>query len=315
MKGEWPRLGLGCATLGTPPPALTDGEAETVIAAAIDRGIRFFDVAPLYGGGLAECRLGRALRASGLARDDYVLCTKTGVTRPYGQPPMPPGATRRRQFDRWDYSAEATRASVATSLRRLGVAHLDLVHLHDAEDHLDRCLEAHATLAVLRADGVVGGIGIGSILVEPVATLLDHARFDAFLLAGCYTLLDTSGAALIEDAHARGIRVVAGGVFNSGVLAMWPQPAPSFGYQPAPADVLARTSLIAAVCAGFDVPIAAAALQFVRAHPAVTTLLLGPRSVDELGANLDALAMSIPDALWDALEDEGVIPRGSHRPH
>ncbi|HEY3533210.1 MAG TPA: aldo/keto reductase, partial [Casimicrobiaceae bacterium] len=106
---RWPRVGLGCAALGTPSPALSDADAEAVIARAIDRGIRFFDAAPLYGGGVAEERLGRALR--GLARDDYVLCTKTGVTRPYGQPPMPPGATRRRQFDRWDYTAGATQAS------------------------------------------------------------------------------------------------------------------------------------------------------------------------------------------------------------
>jgi len=126
---RWPRLGLGCASLGTPPPLLDDDDAEAVIHAAIERGIRFFDVAPLYGGGLAEERLGRALAA--LPRDEYTLCTKVGVTRPYGQSAMPHGATRRRQFDRWDYSAAATRVSIQSSLGRLATDRLDVVHLHE----------------------------------------------------------------------------------------------------------------------------------------------------------------------------------------
>jgi len=228
---RWPRLGLGCATLGTPAPELVDADAEAVTVAAIERGIRFFDVAPLYGGGVAEERLGRAL--AGLSRDDYVLCTKAGVTRPHGQSALGPGATRRRQFDVWDYSAAATRASVEASLTRLRTDRLDIVHLHDTERHLDRCLDAHAELSRLREQGIIGGIGIGSNLVAPVQNLIGRAPFSAFLLAGCYTLLDGSGRALIESAPARGIAVVAGGVFNSGVLATWPQPAPTFGYQPA----------------------------------------------------------------------------------
>lgn len=310
---RWPRVGLGCAALGTPSPALSDADAEAVIARAIDRGIRFFDAAPLYGGGVAEERLGRALR--GLARDDYVLCTKTGVTRPYGQPPMPPGATRRRQFDRWDYTAGATQASIDTSRERLGVERLDIVHLHDVEDHVDRCLDAYATLNTLRADGIVGAIGIGSNHVAPVRELLERAAFDTFLLAGRYTLLDQSGASLIGDAQARGLRVVAGGVFNSGVLAAWPQRAATFRYEPAGDDVLARTARIAAICETHRVPIGAAALQFVLANPAIATVLIGPRSVVELDANLDALRLPIPDALWSALEYEQLIPRGSPRPH
>jgi D-threo-aldose 1-dehydrogenase len=290
----WPRLGLGCASLGAPD--LSDRDAERVIAAAVERGLRFFDVAPLYGGGLAEERLGRAL--AGLRRDDYVLCSKTGVTRAHGTSAMPPGATRRRQFDVWDYSASATRASVMQSCERLRTDRLDVVHLHDVEDHLDRCLDAHGELVRLRAEGLVGGIGIGSNLPGPVATLIDRAPFDAFLLAGCYTLLDRSGQALIEDAHARGLRVVAGGVFNSGVLAAWPQPAPAYGYAPAAPSIVERTARIAAVCERHRVPIGAAALQFVLAQPAITTVLLGPRSVAELDANLAASRAEIPETLW-----------------
>ena len=309
---RWPRLGLGCASLGT--PELPDADAERVIVAAIARGVRFFDVAPLYGGGLAEERLGRALAA--LPREHYVLCTKVGVTRPYGQPPTPPGATRRRQFDVWDYSAAATRASVETSLERLRTDRLDVVHLHDAENHLDRCLDAYAELVRLRDAGVVGAIGIGSNVVAPVQHLIDRARFDAFLLAGRYTLLDASGRALIEAAHARGIAVVAGGVFNSGVLAAWPQPAPTYGYEPADGRIVERAAKIAAIGARHDVPIAALALQFVLANAAITTVLIGARTVAEFDANVAATECRIPRACWSELADAGVIPAdtpGLHR--
>ena len=301
---SWPRLGLGCASLGTPPPLLDDDDAEAVIYAAIERGIRFFDVAPLYGGGLAEERLGRALAT--LPRDEYTLCTKTGVTRPYAQTAMPRGATRRRQFDRWDYSAVATRVSIQSSLGRLATDRLDVVHLHDVDDHLDTCLHAHTELVRLREEGVVGSIGIGSNLVEPVATLLDRAPFDAFLLAGRYTLLDDSGSGLIASAHARGVRVVAGGVFNSGVLATWPQREPTYGYEPATSAIVARTARIASICERHGVPIAAAALQYVLSNPAVTTVLLGPRSVAELDANFAAAECAISPELWADLASEGV---------
>ena len=307
---SWPRLGLGCAALGSPD--LDDRAVESVIAAAIERGIRFFDVAPLYGGGLAEERLGRALAR--LSRDEYLLCTKAGVTRAYGQTAMPPGATRRREFDRWDFSAGATRASVMTSLERLRTDRLDIVHLHDVEDHLDTCLEAHAELDRLRERRIVGGVGIGSNLPGPVRTLIDRAPFSAILLAGCYTLLDQSGRALIETARSRDIAVVVGGVFNSGVLAAWPQAAPTFGYAPASPAIAGRTARIASLCERHRVPLAAAALQFALAHPAIATVLIGPRTLGELESNLRAACCEIPEALWDELEAVGIVPAGSPRP-
>ena len=302
---RWPRVGLGCASLGQPD--VPDSDAEATIARAIERGIRFFDVAPLYGGGLAEVRLGRALRRSGLDRDDYVLCTKTGVTRGFGQGPIPPGGTRRREGDTWEYSARATRASVATSCERLGVSRLDVVHLHDAENHLDACLEARAALDALRGEGVVGGIGVGSNLPAPVRTLIGRAEFDAFLLAGRYTLLDQSGAPLFELARSKGIRVVAGGVFNSGILGAWPPTSATFDYMPAAGAMLDRVRRIAEICARHDVPLAAAALQFVLRHPAVTTALIGPRTVDELDRNIEALAHPIAGVLWSDLAGAGFI--------
>ncbi len=294
---QWPRVGLGCAALGS--PAIDDAQAAATLERAWARGVRFYDVAPLYGGGLAEERLGRMLR--GKPRGDYVLCTKTGVTRPRGQLPTPPGSSVPRSADRWDYSRAATRASVRRSCARLGVDRLDVVHLHDAEDHLDAALEAFDELALLRDEGVVGGIGIGSNLVAPVRALLGARRFDAFLLAGCYTLLQQDGEALIGDAQREGIAVVAGGIFNSGILAAWPPTDPTFGYRPAGREALARTARIAEACMRHDVPLGTAALQFVLANPAITTVLLGPRSVAELDASLAAVEHGVPPALWAEL--------------
>ncbi len=300
---RWPRLGLGCAALGQ--PGVDARDADATIARAWERGVRFFDVAPLYGGGLGEERLGRALR--GVPRDDYVLCSKTGVTRPYAQPATPPGATRARAADQWNFSATATRASVMRSLERLGTDRFDVVHLHDVDDHLDDCLDAHAELLRLRAEGLVGAIGIGSNATAPVAALLASARFDTFLLAGCYTLLDQHGATLIEGSARAGVAVVAGGVFNSGILSRWPQAAPTYAYQPAAPAIIERTARIAAACARHGTTLPAAALQFVMANPAIATVLVGPRSVDELEQNLDASASPLPPALRETLEHDGLI--------
>ncbi len=298
----WPAIGLGCASLGQ--PSIDDATAERVIARAIEHGIRFFDVAPLYGGGLGECRLGRALQASGLPRDDYVLCTKTGVTRAFGQGAIPPGGTRRREADTWNYSEAATRASIERSCERLGV-----VHLHDVEHHVDQCLEAWTALDALRDEGVVGAIGIGSNWPEPVSTLLDRRRFDAFLLAGRYTLLDQSGATLIGRAGRDRVRVVAGGVFNSGILGSWPPSSATFNYDAAPPAMLERASRIAAICERHRVAIGAAAMQFVLMNRDISTMLIGPTSVEELDRNVANLDHPIPDALWIDLGDAGLVPR------
>ncbi len=291
----WPRIGVGCAALGTPAPGVTDATAAATLELAWERGVRFYDVAPLYGGGLAEERLGRMLR--GKPRASYVLCTKTGVTRPYAQAATPPGSSVPRSADRWDYSRAATRTSVLRSLERLGVDHLDVVHLHDAENHLDAALEAYDELQALRGEGLVRGIGIGSNLVAPVQRLLGARAFDAFLLAGCYTLLDDSGAALIGAAAARGIAVVAGGIYNSGILATGPRAGATFAYRPADMAMLERTQRLAAACARQGVPLATAALQFVLANSAIRTVLLGPRTPDELAQNLAAVDTPLPAGL------------------
>jgi len=298
-----PRLGLGtAAALGVMGTAISDEAADAVVATAYARGIRFFDTAPLYGGGLAEERLGRVLRT--LPRDDIVLSTKTGVTRPYRQAASPPGGLRRRSADVWDYSPEATKRSVALSLERLGVERLDLVHLHDVDGRVDQAMAAYPALDELRAAGVIAGIGIGANHVDAPLALLERGRFDAVLVPGRYTLLDqTALPALLPLALERGVRIVIGGVFNSGVLAG----QSTFDYDLADRTILKKVEGLRVVSRRHGVDLKAAALQFPLAHKAVTSLLLGPRSVAELEENLVALSTSIPAAFWDELRDRRLL--------
>lgn len=306
----WPRIGLGCAALGVMGTPISDAAAREVIGTAWERGIRLFDTAPLYGGGVSEQRLGAALQ--GLPRDAYVLTTKTGVTRPYGQAAIAPGETRRRGADVWDYSRAGTRASVAASLQRLRTDRLDIVHLHDIEGRESECMSAHAALLELCAEGTVGGIGIGANDADAPLRLIGQARFDAVLMAGRYTLLDQSALTLFERAGATGIRIVAGGLFNSGILASGATRGATFAYDPAPPAIVERVRQIEVACLRHGVPLRAAALQFVAAHPAVSTLLLGPRSVAELEDSLAMLAHPVPAALWAELRAARLID--SHAP-
>jgi D-threo-aldose 1-dehydrogenase len=291
----WPRLGLGCAAL-TAPGAQGERNARAVIEHAWERGIRFFDTAPLYGGGLSEERLGAALE--GLPRADYVLTTKTGVTRPYAQGATPPGSTQFRAADVWDFSREATHTSVQRSFERLRTDYLDLVHLHDVEDYVGECAGACEVLAEWRTHGRVRGISVGSNGVHAPGVLMGRGVLDAMLIAGRYTLLDTSAEGLLAQARAAGVRVIAAGVLNSGVLAHGITPQATFDYLPPSAAVAERVQRLQAWCAAQGVGLAAAALQFVARNPHVDSVLLGPRSVSELDELLDAFALPLPDGFW-----------------
>jgi D-threo-aldose 1-dehydrogenase len=306
MNVPFGRLGLGGAALGVLFAPVDDSDALAAIDAAWDAGIRTFDTSPLYGGGLSEERLGRAL--SRRPRDGYFLSTKTGVSRPYGQAAAPPGGTR-RAADVWDYSPEATRRSVAASLARLSARHLDLVHLHDVEGRTDAAMSAYPELERLRAAGTVRGIGIGANRVDAPLDLMARARFDAVLVAGRYTLLDQSMLDLVPIAARARTRLIVGGVFNSGILATGAAAGAKFHYDPAPAAILERTRAIEAGCTAHDVPLRAAALQFPLAHPAVDTLLLGARNAAELRDCLAMLAFPVPKAFWRALRQADLVDR------
>jgi len=295
-----PRTGLGTAPLGGLFEAVSDETAHETLELAWERGIRFFDTAPLYGLGLSEERLGRFL--AGKPRDDFVLASKVGrllrADAPAdpgrslwaGAPPLNPV---------WDFSHDGVLRSIDESLERLGLDRIDIVHIHDPDDHYEEALAgAYPALDRLRTEGVIRAVGAGMNQVEMLVDFVLEARFDCFLVAGRYTLLDRAALPeLLPLCVERGVAVIAGGVFNSGILAG----GTTFDYRPAPPELLERAAELEAVCAGYDVPLAAAALQFPLRHPAVASVLLGPRSRAQLTQSLDLLDLQVPVELWAEL--------------
>ena len=302
------RLGLGTAALGHLFEAVTDAEAEAVVHAAYAAGIRFFDTAHLYGGGLAEARLGRAL--AHYPRSSYRLSTKLGVYRPFGQAATPPGSTRRRAADVWDFSPERTRKALATSLERLGTDRLDIVHVHSFDEHFDAARAGtFATLADFREQGIVGAVGGGSDAMPPLLRAIGEGLIQALLTAGRHTLIDRSAQRdLLPLAADRKVEVIVGGVFNSGILATGPVPEARFDYDPAPAAVRKRVALVQRLCADAGIPLRAAALQFPLRSPSIDVMLLGPASVAELEDSLAMLAVDIPDDFWSAIDATPAYP-------
>lgn len=294
------RLALGCAPLGNLYEPVAEEVATATVDTAWDAGVRLFDTAPLYGHGLSESRLGAAL--AGRPRDEYVLATKVGRL-------LVPGAEEGTIFadvppvrPAFDFSADGVRRSLEASLERLGTDRVDLLHVHDPEDHLDEAeAGAFPALVRLRDEGVIGAVGLGTNFPSVVARFVGRVDLDAVLLAGRCTLLDRSGPDEVFAACAeQGVRVLAAGVFNSGVLAA-PGPDAHFHYEPAPPEVLARVEALAAACAAHDVPLAAAALQFPFRFPEVATVIVGARTPAEVDEDAALLHVPVPDALWDEL--------------
>lgn len=319
---DFSALGFGAAPLGNMRRALSETEARATVRRAWDLGLRYFDTAPLYGHGLSEVRLGVAL--GGEARDSFVVSTKVGRRL---TPCAPGGSSSGIYVDTpdlkavFDYSYDGVMASFEASLVRLGLARVDIVYVHDI-DALTHGSEAAAeartrelidaggwrALADLRAEGVITAIGAGVNACAPCERLLDLADPDIFLLAGRYTLLDQSALGrLLPRCQARGVRVVAGGPFNSGVLATGAAPGAFYDYAPAGPEILARTRALEAVCRRHGVPLAQAALQFPGAHPAVACVIPGGQSPEEVVRNVALHAAKTPAALWDELKARGLI--------
>jgi D-threo-aldose 1-dehydrogenase len=317
------RLALGGAPLGNLFRAVSDADAVALVRHAHAAGIRYFDTAPHYGHGRSERRMGDALRA--FARDDFLLSTKVGrlLEARADAPRDQHGYVDTLPFvQRYDYTADGVRRSLDDSLQRLGLARVDIAYVHDIDrdthgeahprrlaDALDGGLPA---LARLKADGVIGAYGLGVNDVAICSDVLRNADLDVILLAGRYTLADQSALAqLLPECQTRGVAIVLGGPYNSGILATGATPkdgsAPYFNYAPAPRAIVERVAAIERVCAKFAVPLKAAALQFPRAHPAVATVLAGARSIDELDDNLRMAAMPIPGEFWLALRGAGLI--------
>jgi D-threo-aldose 1-dehydrogenase len=291
------RLGLGTAPLAGLYEAVSEEQAHAVVDRAWECGIRVFDTAPLYGSGLAERRLGAALR--GRPREAYVVSTKVGrLLRPGRPQPIFPDAPRLAPF--FDFSSDAVLRSLDQSLERLGLDRVDIALLHDPDDHLDQALDgAYAALDRLRGEGVVAAIGAGMNHCGPMAELVRRADLDCVLLAGRYTLLDRAAAdELLPLCEERGVAVIVGGVFNSGVLA----DGDTFDYEPAPREVRARVATLREVCERHGTPLAGAAIQFPLRHPAVACVLAGCRSPAEVEEDARLAKLEIPEELWRELQ-------------
>jgi D-threo-aldose 1-dehydrogenase len=288
-------LGLGGAGLAGLYQAVSDDEAAATVRRAVERGVGYFDTAPHYAAGRGERRLGAALTG------DPVISTKVGrmlVPLAPGEPPEPAGFADPPPLRRvWDWSAEAILRSLDESLERLGVDHVDIVFLHDPDDHEEEVYaSAYPALAALRDQGVVRAIGAGMNQSAMLARFVERLDLDVVLCASRYTLLDRSAEEdLLPACERRGTSVVVGGVYNTGLLAGGSR----YDYDRASPEVLARVARLEEVCAGHGVPLRAAALRFPLRHPAVVSVLAGCRSAAEVDDNADLLELDIPDALWD----------------
>lgn len=315
-------LGFGTAPIGNLFKAVSDDEAHAVLEAAWAGGVRYFDTAPLYGLGLSETRLNRFLRDR--PRDAYVLSSKIGrLLRA-----VPPD--QRDGFGKWvdvparrevfDYSYDGVMRSLEFSLERLGVERIDILYAHDLdifthgsrEAMLARLEEfvagAYRALVDLRDQGVIRAFGGGINEVEPCLWLLDRCDIDIFLLAGRYTLLEQEAQErLMPLCVERGVGIVIGGPYNSGILATGPRPGAHWNYAPAPDWVMTKAARLQAVCESLNVRLVDAAFQFPLKHPAVVSVIPGGQGLAEMASNLQAAKAVIPQALWEELRSEGLI--------
>ncbi len=315
-------LGFGTAPLGNLYRAISDDDAQAILDAAWAAGVRYYDTAPLYGLGLSETRLNRFLR--GKDRDTYVLSTKIGRLLRATTP------EKRDGFGKWfdvparnevyDYSYDGVMRSLEFSLERLGVNRVDILFAHDLDlfNHgtqaaLDARLAelmegGYKALVKLRDQGVIRAFGAGVNEWQPCQWLAERGDFDLFLLAGRYTLLEQEAlTSFLPLAEQRGIGVVIGGPYNSGILATGPKPGAFYNYEPAPPEILDKVAMIEAICTRHGVRLVDAAFRFPLRHPAVVSVIPGGQGVAEMESNLAAAGAQIPAALWADLKAEGLM--------
>jgi D-threo-aldose 1-dehydrogenase len=303
------RLGLGTSPLAGLYRAVEETDALSVIHSAWNAGIRFYDTAPLYGHGLAEQRLGRVLREK--RRDEFTLATKVGRLLRAGA-----SAQSGQSFDGspsvnpvFDFTYDGVMRSVEESRGRLGIDQIDILHIHDPDAHYDEALAgAYRALAKLRSDGEIRAVAAGMNQTEMLARFAREADFDCFLLAGRYTLLDQIALKeLLPLCLDRGVAIIAAGVYNSGILAD-PKPGTHYNYELASADLIERANRIRVVCERYAVPLRAAAVQFPLGHPAVQTVVVGCRTVQQMQDTVRMFETSVPPELWLDLKSEGLLP-------
>ena len=315
-------LGLGTAPLGNLYRAISEDEADAVFDAAWEAGVRYFDTAPLYGLGLAETRLNRFLR--GKPRDEYVLSTKIGRLLKAATEDTRDG--HGKWFDVparnevYDYGYDATLRSVEFSLERLGIDRIDVLYAHDLDvfNHANQAVldtklaefmeGGYKALLRLREAGAIAAFGAGVNEWQPCQWLAERGDFDIFLLAGRYTLLEQEPLeSFLPLCMERGIGLVIGGPYNSGILATGARVGAFYNYDPAPQPVMDRVKRIETVCERHGVRLVDAAFQFPLRHPAVLSVIPGGQGLSEMRSNVSASEAKIPDALWSDLKAEGLL--------
>ncbi len=307
-------LDLGSISLGTAPlgglySSASGVDVNGLVDAAIEAGIRYFDTAPLYGHGTAERRLGAAL--SRHDRDSVIISTKVGrlvVAPASGHADTGIFADAPNADVAFAFDGDSILRSIEASLDRLGTDRIDILYIHDPDDFADQAIrESYPVLHRLREEGVVSAIGVGMNQTAVPTRFVRETDIDVVLIAGRNTLLDQSAADdLLPAALDRGVSIVVGGAFNSGILAD-PDNCVMYDYRPASDEILRRVGRVRSVCERHGVSLPCAAIAFAQRNPAVSTVLLGARSIQELSENLVYANTTVPEELWTELAEEGLV--------
>jgi D-threo-aldose 1-dehydrogenase len=299
------RLGLGARGIVDPAVDVSDAQAVATVERALGDGINYIDTSPRYGLGKSESFVGQIV--SGIDRSSFILSTKVGRR-------LAPTVTG-GWF--WDFSREGARRSLESSLDRLGIDAVDILFIHSPNNHYDQAIsETYRELVEMRSAGMVKAIGVGMTNGQMLLRFAREGDFDCFLLAGRYTLLDQSAAReFLPYCEQHEIGVILGGPYNSGILASDLGPGALYDYRAAPAEIMAQARRIKTVCDRHSAPLKAAALQFVLAHPAITSVIPGSSYPEHVQENISMIERHIPPDLWKELCQEGLIPEDAPLPH
>ena len=309
------KLALGTAPLGGLFTSVSEKDAEATILSAIDSGITYFDTAPLYGYGNAERRLGQALRKSG---KPFVISSKVGRILYQIDP------SKKTEDDSlgsyvdvdpnltpvFDFSREGILRSIEDTLKRTGLPSIDIAYIHDADDRIGEAIEkSYPVLSELRSQGILKGIGVGMNYCAPSIRAVKEMDLDIILIAGRFSLLDQSAQdELFVECMRKNTGVVIGGVYNSGILAN-PVIGSTYDYEPAKQELIEKAIALREILKEFNIPLTAAAIQFPLRHPAVTAVLTGSRTIQELQSNISDFDRDIPKAAWDAIDNSGLVSK------